>query len=461
MSRDQDKHNKIVRNRIIAVITAVILLAVLIFCIFLGLFNAFAALKKSGVMTGTETAPSVSSTEEEETDLEISFSRPQTNDNKKTAEEHPAEDHLEEQYEEVVSGEQRSASALEIEEIIDSMSLEDRVSQLFFVRPEQLTLVDTVTKGGDATRAALEKYHVGGIIYFSKNFINPDQTAALLENTDDFARENGGIPLFLGVDEEGGSVARLASNPEFAIDNTPSMADIGASGDPEKAYEAGKHIGGYLGKAGLNLDFAPVADVAQGTSSAVGSRSFGSDAGNVSKMAGEYARGLNESGIIACYKHFPGFGRAAANTDHTEVSIDASAEDLRQSDLIPFNDAIGSGCEMMVMAGNMAFPEITGDDTPSCMSVMMITDYLRGELKYNGVVITDALDAAAVRNRYDSGEAAVKALKAGVDMLLSPSDFEGAYNAVMEAVQSGEISEERINASVSRILTLKSRIMGL
>ena len=460
MSRDQDKHKRIVRKRLAAIITSAVLLSALLFLLFIGIFTAVAALKKS---TGIGTAAKEGTEESTEAAVEITaagLAAPPDKEAEPQAEPLPGTD-IEEQYEEAVKNDERTASALEIEDIIAGMSLEDKVSQLFFVRPEQLTMVDTVTKGGDATKAALEKYHVGGIIYFSKNLIDPDQTSALLKNTAEFAKENGGIPLFLAVDEEGGSVTRIASNPEFAVENTDTMEHIGSGADSDKAREAGSHIGHYLKELGFNVDLAPVADVKEGNAPSPGDRSFGSDPSLVSDMAGKYTEGLNSEGVIACYKHFPGLGRASANTDLEKVSIEVSTEELISNDLLPFTDAVKSGSEMMIMAGHASYPQITGDDTPASMSVMMITDYLRGELKYNGVVITDALEAQAVKNRYDSGEAAVNALKAGVDMLLLPGDFEGAYNAVLSAVQSGEIGEDRINASVSRILTLKSRIEGI
>ena len=461
MGRDQDKHKRIVRKRVTAIIVSVVLLSALLFLLFIGIFTAVAAFKKnSGSTVADVEKPSA---ENEEATVEITAAGlgvPSEAEAEGTDAAVPEVD-IEEQYEEAVKNDERPASALEIEDIIAGMSLEDKVAQLFFVRPEQLTLVDTVTKAGDATKAALEKYHVGGIIYFSKNLINPDQTSALLKNTAEFARENDGIPLFLAIDEEGGSVTRIASNPEFAIENTDTMEHIGSESDSDKAREAGSHIGKYLKDLGFNIDFAPVADVQGGGSPAIGDRSFGKDPAMVSEMAGKYTEGLNSEGIIACYKHFPGFGRASSNTDFEKVIIEVSTEELLNNDLLPYTDAIKSGNEMMIMAGHSAYPQITGDDTPASMSVMMITDYLRGELKYNGVVITDALEAQAIKSRYDSGEAAVNALKAGVDMLLVPGDFEGAYNAVLSAVQSGEIGEDRINASVSRILTLKSRIEGL
>ena len=399
MGKDLDKHKRIVRNRIAATAVTFVISAAILTAVFIGTFYLFASLKGKG---GPGEEAGVPSTEEA-TDATVEIT--EAGLSKEPSEESvvPGEtgasyaiEEIEEQYEELVNNEGKKANALEIEDDLGRMSLEEKVQQLFFVSPEQITGADRVTKAGDATKAALEKYHVGGIIYFSGNLLNPDQTTELLKNTQEFAMENGGVPLFLALDEEGGSVTRIASNPEFGIENTDTMEHIGEGNDPEKAYDAGKHIGEYLRGLGFNLDFAPVADVKQGKS-VIGDRSFGSDGNKVSGMAERYAAGLNENAIIACYKHFPGFGRAENNTDLAAASSEATAEELKNSDLIPYEEGIKAGNDMMIMAGHVSFPAISGDDRPSSMSSTVITDYLRGELKYNGVVITDALNAAAVK----------------------------------------------------------------
>lgn len=458
MERDLEKHKKIVRGRIIATSVAVVIVLFLV----AGLIWGFLALTDK---VGKRFFPQDEETVAEELPSEEPVDEIQAEVIEKIEElsSEPAvsSEELQEQYDEVTDKEETGVNALEIEEIVTGMSLQDKVAQVFIVRPEQITGVDTVTQAGDATAAALEKYHVGGIIYFSKNLLDPDQTRSLISKTKEFSSAGNGIPFFLAVDEEGGKVTRIAENPEFGITNTEKMSEIGASGDTEKAYEAGKHIGEYLSDYGFNVDFAPVVDVIDSESSAIGERSFGSDPDVVSDMALEYAKGLNENSIIACYKHFPGFGRAEVSTDLETVIIDGvTAEDLHARDLIPYDKGIRTG-DKMVMIGNMSFPEITGDDLPIGMSESVIKDYLRAELGYNGVIVTDALDAAAVKDNFGSGEAAVRVLKAGADIVLCPADFEEAYNGVLSAVESGELSEDILDGAVSRILSLKSRTMGL
>ncbi len=458
MQRDSEKHKRIVRGRIIATSVAVLIVLFLTAGLIWGFLTLADKVGKKFFPENEETV-----TEEVPSEEPVDEIQAEVIEKIEELSSEPAvsSEELQEQYEEATVKEETGVNALEIEEIVAGMSLQDKVAQVFIVRPEQITGVDTVTQAGDATAAALEKYHVGGMIYFDKNLLNPDQTRALLSKTKEFSSAGNGIPFFLAVDEEGGDVTRIAENAEFGIENTGKMSEIGASGDAEKAYEAGKHIGEYLSDYGFNVDFAPVVDVTDSGSSVVGERSFGADPEVVSDMALEYSKGLNENGIIACYKHFPGFGRAQENTDLETVIIDGvTADDLHERDLIPYDKGLRTG-DKMVMIGNMSFPEITGDNNPIGMSESVIKDYLRAELGYNGVIVTDALDAAAVRNNFGSGEAAVRVLKAGADMVLCPADFEEAYNGVLSAVESGELSEDVLDSAVSRILSLKSRTMGL
>jgi len=463
LERDPEKHKKIVRSRIIATCVAVAIVLFLSAGLIWGFLALAGKVGEKMFPAAEEAVVEEAVTEETEEDAESDEIRAEIIEKIEEMSSEPpvSQEKLEEQYEEIADRSDTGAGALEIEEIVAEMSLEDKVAQVFMIRPEQITGVGTVTQAGDATAAALEKYHVGGIIYFAKNIIDPEQTRALISNTEEISKGGNGIPFFLAVDEEGGDLVRIADNPEFGITNTGNMSDIGSSGDAGNAYEAGKHIGEYLKEYGFNLDLAPVVDVKDSDSSNIGDRSFGSDADMVSEMALQYSNGLNENGIIACYKHFPGFGRATENTDSGEVVIDGvTAADLTDRDLIPYEKGLKTG-DKMVMIGSMSFPEVTGNDLPVCMSGSVIKDYLRAELKYNGVIITDAMDGQAVKGRFGSGEAAVSALKAGVDMILSPENFDEAYNGVKSAVESGDLPEDVLDSAVSRILTLKSRTIGL
>lgn len=354
------------------------------------------------------------------------------------------------------------AEAVEIEEetpkevlddvvasVISEMSLEEKVAGLFLVTPEGITGVDTAVQAGDGTKTALEKYPVGGIIYFKKNVQSEEQIKTMIEKTLSYSK----YPLFIAVDEEGGEVSRLAN--ALKLENVGPMADIGNSGDSTKAYEAMKTVGTYMKGYGFNLDFAPVADVLTNEkNTAIGDRAFSSDSAVVAAMVTSAMEGLEEAGITACVKHFPGLGDAAEDTHNGLTVVDKSLEELKQTELIPFMAAIEKGADM-IMVGHVSLPQVTGDNVPATMSKEVISDLLRLELGFNGVVITDAMNMGAITEYYGADEAAVRALKAGADMVLMPEDFELAYEGVLAAIQDGTISEERVNDSLKRIFRIK------
>ena len=343
----------------------------------------------------------------------------------------------------------------DIEEMLGDMTLEEKVCQLFMVTPEALTGVGTVTQAGTATQEAVNAYPVGGVIYFSQNLQDPDQTRTMLENTQRYAMERTGIPIFLSVDEEGGQVARVGSNPAFGVEKIGNMSDVGSRGDTQEAYEIGSTIGTYLSDLGFNMDAAPDTDVLTNPENQVVKyRSFGSDPELVARMAAAELKGLNDQGIIGMYKHFPGHGGTTADSHEGYAYVDDTQEELKSGAFIPFQDGIDNGIQV-IMVSHISCPNVTGDNTPATLSEMMITDILRGEMGFDGMVITDALNMGAITAQYSSSEAAVAALNAGADMLLMPEDFQSAYKGVLSAVESGTVSEERIDESVRRILEVK------
>ena len=347
-----------------------------------------------------------------------------------------------------VSGAQQTAQAL-----LDTMTDEEKLWQLFFVTPEAITNVNTATVAGEATKKALAQYPVGGIVYFAKNLEDREQTVALLENTQSYAK----IPLFLGVDEEGGTVSRVGSNPDMGVPSVGDMRSLGKQQDPAAVYAAGQDIGGGLHALGFNLDFAPVADVAQGADSVIGSRSFGSDAELCASLAGVIVKSLRAEGIVSCLKHFPGYGSATVD-DHNGTSVvEKTLSELEACDLVPFQTIIASEESVpFVMVSHLSYPNVTGSDTPADLSSSIVTDILRDKLEYQNVIITDSHSMASITDHYSAGEAAVKALAAGCDMVLMPSDLQAAFDAVKAAVADGTLSQARIDESVLRILTVKA-----
>lgn len=342
-----------------------------------------------------------------------------------------------------------------VQQIVDSMSLEEKVAQLFLVQPEAIVDIGTATAAGYATKQAINKTPVGGFVYFSDNLQSEQQVQDMLRNVQKYSEDRIGLPAFLSVDEEGGTVARVASTGRFDVTDVGDMAKIGASGDVQQARQAGETIGSYLSELGFNLDFAPDADVLTNPdNTVVEKRSFGSDPRVVSDMSLAVAQGLAQHQVYSVYKHFPGHGATAGDTHQGYAYTDKTLDELKQSELIPFENAIQNNAAF-IMAAHISAPRVTGDDTPASLSKTMITDILRGQMGYDGIVVTDAMNMGAVTEQYTSAQAAVKALQAGADLVLMPEDFQEAYQGVLDAVKDGTLTEQRINESVTRIVKVK------
>ena len=338
-----------------------------------------------------------------------------------------------------------------VEACISAMPVEDKVAQLFMVTPESLTGANKVTQAGEKTQEVLNQYRVGGFVYFGDNLVDKEQVTNMLSATAGYNLYD----MFFAIDEEGGKVSRVQKS-KIEVPEVGNMSEIGASGDANKAYEAGKTIGQYLRELGFNVDFAPVADVVTATDKAtIGDRSFGSDPAVVGQMVQKCAEGIQENGVSACLKHFPGLGDTTTDSHEERVVIEKSLEELQATDFVAFKDAIDAGVDFVMVSHATA----TGIDEvyPSSLSKKVITEQLRDYLGYDGIVITDAFNMKAITEYYTTEEACVKAIKAGADMILMPENFEAGYNAVLEAVKDGSISEERIDESLKRIFRVKKR----
>ncbi len=361
--------------------------------------------------------------------------------------------------EETVSSESPESNPLldnEVQTILDNMTLEDKIAQLFILYPETLVSgVNRVTATGEMTREAFDRRPVGGLIYMRQNLESREQVQTMLSDFQEISLSRTGLPAFLCVDEEGGKVTSVGGTEALAIPRGEDMADIGARNHPEEAYQKGEFIGGYLSELGFNVDFAPVADVLSNPeNTVVKKRSFGSDPKLVTAMTAAFAEGLQSKGILGSYKHFPGHGATAGDTHKGYSYTDKTLEELMACELLPFMDGISRNIPM-IMVGHISLPKVIGDDTPASLSSYIMTDLLREELGYKGIIITDALAMKAVINEYSSDEAAVRALEAGADILLLPEDFELAYQGVLKAVNEGRLSGERIDQSLQRIIRQK------
>lgn len=347
----------------------------------------------------------------------------------------------------------------QIQEMMANMTAEEKVLQLFMITPEALTGYETVTRAGDSTKEAVLEYPVGGIIYFSGNLKEPEQVRTMLENTRQFYKEAGYPAPFLGVDEEGGTVARIGRQSAFSAEQVEDMRSIGDGGDIQEAERVGRIIGSYLSELGFTLDFAPVADVLTNPENQViGRRSFGSDPDLVADFAMAEAKGLEESGVWAVLKHYPGHGATLGDSHQGYAYTDKTLDELMEAELVPFQKGIQEGIRF-IMAGHISVPSVIGEEVPCSLSSYLITDVLREKMGYDGIVVTDAMNMGAVCQRYDSAEAAVLALQAGVDLILMPEDFRSAYEGVLAAVETGELTENRIEESVRRILYVKNTVL--
>lgn len=343
----------------------------------------------------------------------------------------------------------RTAVSARVEETLSRMTDEEKVAQLFVVTSEQLA-DGALTEATDALSEAAKEFPVGGFILFARHIAEPSQLRALNKALASLTP----IPPMIAVDEEGGRVARLARNENFFLPTFRSMEDVGATGDPENARGAGQAIGGYLRSFGFTVDFAPVADVNTNPDNIViGDRAFGSDPELVAEMDGAFLRGLSSAGIRGCLKHFPGHGDTKGDTHKGFVSVDRTWEELKARELIPFTRNLERSPAVMV--AHVTLTKATTDGLPASLSRQLIEGRLRGELGYEGLVLTDALDMGAITERFGAGEACVMAFEAGNDVLLMPKDFREAYSAVLSAVRSGRISRERLDGSVARILAFK------
>ncbi len=427
MERREFRHKRRIRNQIISYIVSGVVLAVAVFGAGIGIHEAAAAINDKK-----------HAQELQEQLEELAETEPVIVEAPEETQEPVIEEEVLDPLDEIVEG------------CIAEMPIEDKVAGLFMITPEALTGTDVAVRAGDTTKEKIGQYAVGGLVYFKQNMQSAEQLKEMLSATQSFSK----YALFFGVDEEGGEVSRIAESG--LAENVGDMAAIGESGDASKARDVGSTVAAYLLEYGFNVNFAPVADVALEGNTALGDRSFGSNAKEVAAMVAANVEGLTQGGVSACLKHFPGLGSTLEDTHAGMVVSEKTLEDFGTTDFLTFQAGIDAGAEF-VMVSHLSVPNITGDNTPSSVSAKMITEVLRGQLGFEGIVITDAMNMAAITDYYTADEAAIQAILAGADIILMPEDFEVAYNGVLEAVNNGTLTEERINESLRRIYRVKCK----
>lgn len=343
-----------------------------------------------------------------------------------------------------------------LQDYLASMTLEEKVGQMFYVTIGNLSQPDLEVSNSilnltETEIGILQEYHPGGVILMGGNI----QTDAQVLELTTALQQNSETPLFIGVDEEGGMVSRLGSAEGITMADVGTMQSIGNQGDVQEAYETGTTLAEGLSALGFNMDFAPVADVLTNPYNyEIGSRSFGSDANQVSGMVSAEIQGLQEHGVSAVTKHFPGHGGVIGNSHMNLQYVDTPLEALRQQEFLPFQSAIESKTDA-ILVSHLVLQSVDAE-TPSTLSKPVVTGLLREELGYDGIIMTDSFQMGSITENYEQSEAAVSAVQAGCDMILMPLEYEACYRGVLEAVRDGRISEEQIDAACMRILKAKA-----
>lgn len=324
------------------------------------------------------------------------------------------------------------------------LTLEEKVGQL-------LVFGYSGTKPENSLKALIDAFHPGGIVTFGRNITSFDQIRDLNQKAQEYS---GKIPLLIMVDQEGGNVSRLKVRPPL-----PSALAIGQTGDVQLAEEFGLALGEFLKTLGFNMNLAPVLDLADPLKSTfVGPRSFGNAPDKVAELARAFARGQAQAGVAPTAKHFPGHGGISQDSHRLTPRKLSTLEELQKGDLKPFSLFAASEFPKAIMMAHLAFPQIDESGDPATFSHKFIRDILRGQLKFNDVIITDDVEMMGAEAVGSLEERVVRAIEAGNDMVMvawSPDRQKRAYDALIQAVKSERISEARIDESVSRILALK------
>lgn len=370
-----------------------------------------------------------------------------------------------------------NAASSRVATMVSEMSLRDKVTQMLMVdfRYWDEDLTDNVDRTGftvmnDQVRKVIEDYNFGAILYFAQNLVGTEQSYNLTLAMQEAATKDGGIPMLISADQEGGSVYRLATGTAL-----PGNMALGAAGDTKYAKMAGQVIGSELSALGINTTLSPVVDVNNNANNPViGLRSYSDDADLVGRLASANIAGLREYNVIGCAKHFPGHGDTATDSHYGLPIVDKSLEVLMECELKPYEIVIEQGIEM-IMTAHILYPQLESDkivsrktgkaeSLPATMSDDILTGLLKGKMGFDGIIVTDAMNMAGISDKWDQVQSVVVAISAGVDMICMPcvlydlkdlKNLDAIIEGVMEAVNNGTIPMSRIDDAVTRILTVK------
>lgn len=328
-----------------------------------------------------------------------------------------------------------------VDKIVESMSQTEKLGQMVMIGIQGI-------KVDDDSLYMLNQYHMGGVILFDRNMESPEQVKQLTSDLQ--AQSNEKVPLFIGIDEEGGDVVRMAEK----LTPPPSQKEIGATGDTEQAKIWAIKTAKSLKDMGINVNFAPVADVGSNDK-----RSYSTDANTVIDFVRAATKGYQQENIIYSLKHFPGIGKGRVDSHVDSSSIDVTKEILMAEDIIPFKTIIDENepNDYFILVSHLKYPALD-EEYPASLSSKIMTDLLRYELGYKGIIITDDMEMGAVANHNDFRSIGVNAVKAGADIVLVCHEYQHqqeVYLGLLDAVNSGEISQERIDESVKRIIKVK------
>lgn len=328
-----------------------------------------------------------------------------------------------------------------VDKIVESMSQTEKLGQMVMIGIQG-------TKVDDDSLYMLHQFHMGGVILFDRNMKSPEQVKQLTSDLQ--AQSNEKVPLFIGIDEEGGDVVRMAEK----LTPPPSQKEIGATGDIEQAKTWAIKTAKSLKEMGINVNFAPVADVGSNDK-----RSYSTDTNTVIDFVRAATKGYQQENIIYSLKHFPGIGKGKVDSHIDSSSIDVVKEVLMTEDILPFKTIIDENepNDYFILVSHLKYPALD-EEYPASLSSKIMTDLLRNKLGYKGIIITDDMEMGAVANHNDFRSIGVNAVKAGADIVLVCHEYEHqqeVYLGLLDAVNSGEISQERIDESVKRIIKVK------